>query len=280
MKIQSAGRLGNILFIWSFAVSDSRKRKRNVEIFVDKYHSTIGPEQEITRQLLDCDGVRFEVNNSLGMFLKIIDWMENRSPFSHSVLCGLIGVRDEKAASSRNSRILRGYFQSTEHILENVEFIENRLGSAIQEISYKSKVIQVLKDRYPKYQVLHVRLGDYLGSEFGVINPSSYSYLITQNLPLIVCTDGTEQQVAEILKIKPELILTPGETTAWETLSIIGSAEKFIGVNSTLSWWGAFLVGQNKKEAYLPLIWQKSRSHQNISLSDFPGIKSYSNTFF
>jgi hypothetical protein len=104
--------------------------------------------------------------------------------------------------------------------------------------------------------------------------------LITQNIPLVVCTDGTEQQVEEILKIKPDLILTPRETTAWETLSIIGSADKFIGVNSTLSWWGAFLVGQNKKEAYLPLSWHKSNSQKNINLNYFPGIKSYTNTFF
>lgn len=279
MKIQSAGRLGNVLFIWSFAVSESRKRKRNVEIFFDKYHSIIGQEQEITEQLLNCKGVRFKENNLLGMFLIIIDKIENQSPFLHAILCRLLGVRNENGASSRNTRILRGYFQSKEHILENIEFIENRLGSAIQEISRESNVVPVVKERYPKYQVLHVRLGDYLGSQFGVINPASYSNLITQNLPLIVCTDGTQQQVLEILKIKPDLILTPGETTAWETLSIIGSAEKFIGVNSTLSWWGAFLVRQNKKEAYLPLIWQKSRSQQHISLSDFPGIKSYPNTF-
>ena len=280
MKIQSAGRLGNILFIWSFALSYSRKQKRSIEIFIDKHHSQIGPEHEITGLLLNCDGVRFKVKNSLGLILRIVDWVENHSPFLHAFICRLIGVGGENGASSRYTRILRGYFQSTEHILENVEFIEKRLGDAIQEISNKSEVIKVLKDRYPKYQVLHVRLGDYLGSEFGVINPASYSKLISQNLPLIVCTDGTQQQVREILNIKPDLILTPSETTAWETLSIIGFAEKFIGVNSTLSWWGAFLVGQNKKDAYLPLIWQKSLSQQNFKLSHFPGIQSYTNTFF
>jgi len=280
MKIQSSGRLGNILFIWSFAVSDSRKHKRNVEIFFDKHHSIVGPEQETTGQLLNCDGVRFTVNNSLGLLLKIVDWMDNRSIFLHKILCRLFGVRGEEGASIRNTRILKGYFQSTKHILENIEFIQKRLGGAIQEISHKSNVIQNLKNRFPKYQVLHVRLGDYIGSESGVINPVSYLELITQNLPLVVCTDGTEQQVVETLKITPDLILTPKETTAWETLSIIGSAEKFIGVNSTLSWWGAFLVGQNKKEAYLPLIWAKSNPHQKSKLSDFPGIKFYANVFF
>lgn len=280
MKIQSAGRLGNVLFIWSFAVSESRKRKCNVEIFFDKYHSVIGSEQDLTEQLLNCEGVRFKENNSLGMLLKILDKMEHQSPFLNAFLCRLLGVRNEKGVSSRNTRILRGYFQNTEHVLENVNFIENRIKNAIQEISKKSNVIKILKNRYPKYQVLHVRLGDYIGSEFGVIKPTSYSNLITQNLPLIVCTDGTQQQVEEILNLKPDLILTPDETTAWETLSIIGSAEIFIGVNSTLSWWGAFLVGQNKKDAYLPLIWQKSRSRENTNLIHFPGIKSYPNTFF
>jgi hypothetical protein len=128
--------------------------------------------------------------------------------------------------------------------------------------------------------VLHIRLGDYIGSEFGVINPASYSKLITRNIPLVVCTNGTEQQVAEILKIKPDVILTPSQTTAWETLSIIGSADKFIGVNSTLSWWGAFLVGQNNNEAYLPLIWEKAKSRQENRFGNFPGIKFYPNTFF
>jgi len=280
MKIQSAGRLGNILFIWSFAISMSRTRKKEVEIFTDKYHSKIGPEHEINEHLLNCPGVKFKVSNSTGLLLKIVDWTKSRSTPVHIFLCNFIGVAGEDESSFKNAKILRGYFQTTEHILENIDFIESRLGNAIQEISRNSRVIQNLKNLYPKYQVLHIRLGDYLGSEFGVINPLSYSMLIAQNIPLVVCTDGTEQQVEEILNIKPDLILTPRETTAWETLSIIGSADKFIGVNSTLSWWGAFLVGQNKKEAYLPLSWHKSNSQKSINLDYFPGIKSYTNTFF
>jgi hypothetical protein len=280
IKIQSAGRLGNILFIWSFAVSDSKKYKRDVEIFFDKYHSIVGPEQKITGQLLNCDGIRFKVNNSLGLLLKIVDLVENRSILAHKILCRLFGVRGEDGSSVKYTRILRGYFQTTEHILENVEYIQGCLANATHEISSKSKVIQNLKNRFPNYQVLHVRLGDFIGSEFGVINPISYSELITPNLPLVVCTDGTERQVADILGIKPDLILTPNETTAWETLSIIGSADKFVGVNSTLSWWGAFLVGQNEKEAHLPLTWNKSKSKQSDKLSHFPGINYYTNTFF
>jgi len=280
MKIQSAGRLGNILFIWSFALSDSRKHERDVEIFFDKYHSIIGPEQNTTGNLLSGDEVRFKVNNSLGLLLKIVDSMENRSRSLHKILCRFFGVRGEEGSSARNTKILRGYFQNTEHILENLEYIEDCLSNATQEISRKSRVIQNLKVQFPKYQVIHVRLGDYVGSDFGVINPASYLELVNQNLPLVVCTDGTKQQVAEILKMKPDLILTPSETNAWETLSIMGSADKFIGVNSTLSWWGAFLVGQNEKDAYLPLIWNKSNSHQDTKLSNFPGIKSYANIFF
>lgn len=280
MKIQSAGRLGNILFIWSFAISISRTRKQEVEIFTDKYNSKIGPEQEINEHLLNCPGVKLKVSNSTGLLLKIVDWTKSRSTSVHIFLCDLFGIAGEEESSFKNAKIVRGYFQTTEHILENIDFIESRLRSAIQEINCDSRVIQNLKNLYPKYQVLHIRLGDYLGSEFGIINPLSYSMLIAQNIPLVVCTDGTQQQVEEILKIKPDLILTPRETTAWETLSIIGSADKFIGVNSTLSWWGAFLVGQNKKEAYLPLSWHKSNSQKNIIQDYLPGIKSYTNTFF
>lgn len=280
MKIQSAGRLGNILFIWSFAVSDSRKHNRNVEIFFDKHHSIVEPEQKITGQLLNCDGVQFKVKNSLGLLLRIIDWVENRSMLLYKILCRFFGVRGESESFVRNTKILRGYFQSTEHILENVEYIRGCLANAIQEVCKTSKVIEYVKDRFPKYQVLHVRLGDYIGSEFGVINPASYLKLISPNLPLVICTDGTKKQISEILKMSPDLILTPSETTAWETLSIIGLADRFVGVNSTLSWWGAFLVGQNEKEAYLPLVWSKSKSKQSDKLSHFPGINYYVNTFF
>lgn len=279
MRVQSAGRLGNNLFIWSFAISDSRRHKRSVEIFSDRHHSNLGIEREMTARLLNYDGVRFTENNLVGFLLKAVDWLENHSPILHKFLCNLYGIRSEQDSNLPEAKILRGYFQTTEYILESVEIIENQLGNAIEEVSRTSSVIQNLKNKYPKYQVLHVRLGDFIGSEFGVINPISYSNLITQDLPLVICTDGTDQQIKEILKIKPDIILTPRDTTAWETLSIIGTSERFVGVNSTLSWWGAFLVGQNQKEAYLPLIWKNSNPEHSNRLVDLPTVKFYDNTF-
>ena len=54
MKIQSAGRLGNILFIWAFAVKIAESKKpKKVSILADKYHSKVDKDLLETFELLD-----------------------------------------------------------------------------------------------------------------------------------------------------------------------------------------------------------------------------------
>ena len=81
MKIQSAGRLGNQLFIFGHALDVQINSKvRSVEIFADKFHSEINQELLDTFKLLSSYGVNLGVNNYYGFLLKAIDKLGRSSP--------------------------------------------------------------------------------------------------------------------------------------------------------------------------------------------------------
>ena len=72
MKVQSAGRLGNQLFIFAYALDLKAKSKaRSVDIFADKFDSE--PNQDLIEKFenLSGYGINLEINNCLGFILKL-----------------------------------------------------------------------------------------------------------------------------------------------------------------------------------------------------------------
>jgi hypothetical protein len=72
-------------------------------------------------------------------------------------------------------------------------------------------------------------------------------------------------------------VLTPSETNAWETLSVITTARRVISSNSTMSWWGAFMANKNGAEVFLPSQWRKDDG--NSLGMQFPGSKTFYSSF-
>lgn len=279
MKVQSAGRLGNQLFQWAFAVNLSLKNTHKVILFSDKFHSKIDEEMLLTWELLGDDKVGFKKSDLTGFILVTIDWIVSRSNFLGSTLKRLLGVSDETDKNFEISRINRGYFQNSNYVLENENYLRSRLHEVLKTVSRRSKKLPVIQSNYPEYQLIHVRLGDYQNSEFGVISPESYKHLLNPKLPVLICTNGSETEVLQIVKIPTAIVFDATELNPWETLSLMRDAEIFIGVNSTLSWWGSFLaIGQGNK-SYLPDKWRKGEPEISDSLLSIPGVKTYE-TFF
>lgn len=279
MKVQSAGRLGNQLFQWAFAANLSLKNTQKVILFSDKFHSKIDEEMLLTWELLGDDKVEFKKSDFTGCILVTIDWIVRRSKFLGSTLKRVLGVSDETDKNFKISRINRGYFQNSNYVLGNEKYLRSRLDEVLKTVSRRSKKLSEIQSNFPTYQLIHVRLGDYQNSEFGVISPESYKHLLNPKIPVLICTNGSETEVLEIVKLPTAFVIDASVLNAWETLSLMHDAEIFIGVNSTLSWWGSFLaVGQGKK-SFLPNKWRKGETEISDSLLSIPGVKTYETYF-
>ncbi len=275
MKIQSAGRLGNTLFIWAYAIYVSKERNTEVSIFTDKFHSVVGLEAKETRTLLSEPGIRFYNSDIFGLLLVFIDWVCSRTIRLGSVLKKFLGVSDEDEPITSRTHIIRGFFQKSTYLLKNKGLLTVKLLLATSSVERGSEKVRQLKSKYPQYQVVHIRLGDYANSEFGVISPESYKSELDPFIPTLICTDGSREEVLRMIDFPFEEILTPTALSTWETLCVMQGASKFIGVNSTLSWWGAFLAISRGNLALLPDQWSKSGNSKDLNLLNLEGSKSY-----
>jgi hypothetical protein len=157
--------------------------------------------------------------------------------------------------------------------------ISKKLLLATSSIEENSRKIQQLKYSYPKYQVAHIRLGDFVNSEFGVIAPECYKSAFDPMIPLLICTDGSREEILQMIDFPFEEILTPAELSTWETLCLMQSATRFVGANSTLSWWGAFLAISVGNLAFLPEQWVKSGDSKDLKLFNLEGAERYKVSF-
>jgi hypothetical protein len=271
MKIQSAGRLGNILFIWAFALKLAEsKNPKKVTIFADKYHSEVNQDLLETFESLESDTVKFEINNRLGLLLKTLDKISTFAPRFSRLSQKILRVQSEGVDElNENAWITRGYFQKPNFSKEMNQSLCVALNRILQTKASRKR----LEDRFEflnePYQAIHIRLSDFIGSDFGVIAPKSQLECLQENLNVVICTDGSIAEIERRIDISGYQLLTPSSTTAWETLAILSRAENLITTNSTLSWWSGFLAIHNGKNVWTPAYWNpalmpgKKLTHQH-----------------
>jgi hypothetical protein len=279
MKVQSAGRLGNQLFQWAFALDLSLSRQEQVTLFSDIFHSNADKESEITRRLLSDHRVAFKQLNMTGLMLTAVDWISVRSKPLGRALKGHLKISDEWDQFSIENRVLRGYFQNSKYALRRKSEVIAKLQHSLALILENSAQLRELDLRFPKYQLIHVRLGDYVISDFGIVSSESYKHLVESDLPVLICTNGKRADIEKMVDFPISEVLDSSKFDAWETLLLMQNADIFIGVNSTLSWWGAFLANSNGNTAYLPDTWTKEiNNNRQISL-EVPGVEIYKTKF-
>ncbi len=257
MKIQSAGRLGNILFIWAYAsYLQENSISKNLVIFADKYHTTINKELEQIQRLLGDDAVKFEINNRLGFFLKCLDKLTAVMPKLGLYAQKKLRIYSEQTdLEVQNAWILRGYFQDLK-VISNIDSkIWQKLERIVQNQALEGRLTERLPFLTEPYQAIHVRLTDYVGSEFGVIDLNSQIGCLQSGLKLVICTDGTREDIEKRFSTTNYEVITPENSSAWETLAILSGAENLITSNSTLSWWAGFLACHTGKSVWTPKYW-------------------------
>ena len=138
--------------------------------------------------------------------------------------------------------------------------IQVRLGEIIDNIKHLSN----FKNKFPyltdEYQAIHVRLSDFIDSETGVISLESQISCLGKEHKTVICTDGSRDDILSRTTRKDFEIITPRESTAWETLAILSGAKVLVTSNSTLSWWSGFISAGNGNMVCIPKIWNKTHS--------------------
>jgi hypothetical protein len=274
MKIQSAGRLGNILFLWAYALNLSKILKNDrIEIFADKYHSRIDQSLLDTFLKLSSNEVRFVIDNKAGLILRIIDRTSTSMPRAAKALRDKLKIQTEhQDCMTNNAWIQRGFFQDSFYFQASMNEIQERLGKIISNLKQSSN----FKNKFPylmyEYQAIHVRLSDFIDSETGVISLESQISCLGKERKTIICTDGSRDDILSRTTRQDFEIITPKESTAWETLVILSGAKLLVTSNSTLSWWSGFISAGNGNMVCIPKIWNKTRStsmqlpFENVSL--------------
>jgi hypothetical protein len=127
------------------------------------------------------------------------------------------------------------------------------------------------------YQAIHVRRTDFFLTEAGVIDPTSQLKCLQPDLKAIICTDATKKEIISKLNYENFEIITPNESSAWETLAILSHADNLVMTNSTLSFWAGFIASKEGKKVWAPKIW--SKNNQQIRQLPYSCFNTYNPKF-
>jgi len=260
MFLENAGGLGNQLFIWSAAHQIAREKSGRVVILTPKKSNRKNELKELT---LVCSHKIFVIETNL--YFKMTRFLEKveRNLFPSKALSKFLGIITLHDPTSKldsvniNARILRGYFQYPEIITINAEEVISEFRDLIQK-NYEA--ISARFELPVKYQVFHIRRGDYLENQetLGVLTDKYFSSSRDKNLPLVICTENASELTDSLNALH---IIDKHTASTWETLAVMAKSSTLVISNSTLSWWGGFLAIAERRSVDIicPEPWTKSK---------------------
>jgi Glycosyl transferase family 11 len=156
---------------------------------------------------------------------------------------------------------IEGYFQSEVNMESAGGSWLNELRSHISELTLDGLSVNIAEAT-----VVHVRRGDYLRPEvkknIGTLDDIFFSRQIDemQGDIVILCERVSDIRalIGDLREKRQILVLDDSLLNSWSTLQAISKAKYFIGSNSSLSWWGAFLRSKEGKKSSLPSRWTES----------------------
>lgn len=264
-SISFSGGLGNQLFQWAAAHSRTATSKFKIDLHL--YSNSSTRNFELKELVQCCSHVKYKKNNlknySMSRLLESLD--------SHGIaisVLGTLGLVNDKNYRKfliskdrlRSKFYLSGLFQDAYLVEQVYAEIKSEIDFVLMN-SMKSLTNRILIPDH--YLLLHVRRSDYPISHgpSNFIGQLSDRYFIElaedSKLPIILLSEH-EADITDLRDaIKPHLVLSSSQTNSWEVLALMSNAEVFIGSNSTLSWWGAFLATKKGAAAWLPSEWSQ-----------------------
>jgi len=265
------GGLGNQLFQWFFGHTLSRSGSFRTDLLFKEDEKSLGVSGPKMGEIFArCLHVERDSNNAVVQvaFKKLLHLANHMWGFP--VFRGLLSLfgyyrenPNSQVAQSLNIpnpiRYAYGYFQNAQLMKQAENAIEVELLPIIQA---NLKLIKLKFDLETPYTVIHVRRYPTAGYKLTPIqfcNLSSNYFIdwATKNSGqrIILLTEYKTQITNLIDLLKPEIVLDSSQTSDWDVLTIMAGADKCLGSNSSLSWWGAQLCSKFGGQVWLPSNW-------------------------
>jgi hypothetical protein len=267
--VQIAGGLGNQLFIWQYAHFLERTLGFKVYL-LDYYKKDDSRKCELYSLSLNCEhGIKIIKPHKLLDPFKIYDYFYSKSPrspitqlFLRFIYTCETSHEVPLAEKLKGKFLIRGYFQDYLNVQNTLKYTEIELITHIRRVSIAedSKF-----DDLPQ-QGLHMRRGDFKENEttLGVLSDSYFTNNLESKFPYLIHTDETELQDLGLFKKASRIY--GADSSPWLVVAHGAFSKIFIGSNSTLSWWAAFLNNTHGAIIKLPTPWYNSIVHSDESL--------------
>lgn len=223
------GGFGNRLFILAFAYSYCKKHNLKLKIQLD--HNKHTPDEPY----------RFIYER----FLKL-DMYDHTDSKPEQTISEITEFKYTEFPKVTVNTLFRGYFQSS-------EYFEN----------YKDDLIKLFSPdkEYPEYDtIVHVRLGDYVGSPHFIDLTRYFSECLKDQTDVVIMSDSPDQVYKIYPVLKKYKIIDSG---LLESFYSMAKCKTLICSNSTLSWLAGWLQPKN---VFLPNRWYLN--YKNIELKD------------
>jgi len=277
-KISLSGGIGNQLFQWAAAHTLFDR----AAFSFDLGHYRINKEREFQlAPIVKCckHAVDQRVATHRLSSVRALEWaahkgvpvrfMEFLGYFRENQEIQNFQSRTKRRASLSLPIMVNGLFQNGSLVEQAFHYIESELDFALNESLDSLKTSRQIPR---EYIAVHVRRGDYPISDtpsraIGQLDDNYFmKHLEEVDLPIIVLTENASE-VSNLSKaLKPHMILSATEASPLQTLALMSNAQFFVGSNSSLSWWGAYLVSKNGKQQVLPREWSQWGNYENQSL--------------
>ncbi len=249
-----SGRLGNQLFQWAYAHQLSSHFNVKITPIYDAKHEHKNYESNLYELINPCKDINpAQRNNSIGIGLAILDKISSFSPrasFSLSRTLRVLRMKDFDSIPilpKTAPRLVTGFFINHLSLKGIREEIASELNVALSSIEMPPYMNS-------KYQVIHVRRGDFnaLRNSYGVLSIDYYLKNMLNDVETYICTDDEELVPDLVKRIQPQRVFGPNDLGPFEVLKLMSKASHVLMSNSTLSWWGGFLCVSNNGKATLP----------------------------
>jgi len=267
--LESAGGLGNQLFVWNLAhVLSKEFQSRVVIVYPGKYkdrenhlkelmefcdhrinvldHSFFGRLTQIKDRVT---GSFPRLKRSIDSYFRFVEMSSPEEPISFSNL--------------KNISFVRGFHQSTE--LVNLGFgdfmqeIEEIVNHKLFEVSKRNKEVLENLDGC----AIHIRRGDIEQSpdKIGVIDYSYYLDLIETEewTKVLVVSDSQSHQLDKLMGQRKISTYKIDNLTPWEDFALLCTSRNLVIANSTFSWWAGKYVAEKGGTVFAPRPWNKTR---------------------
>jgi hypothetical protein len=100
-------------------------------------------------------------------------------------------------------------------------------------------------------------------SGYGLLDADWYLTNSDRTLPTVVVTDDKNTSQDLIAAIGECLVLGPDEADPVQALAIMANSNHLVAANSTLSWWGGFMVAKRGYSVVYPFT--ETEAHRDIN---------------